>query len=417
MRVGHIARGLVSASLLAVLILEGGAQDRAARAKELVAKLGGDLESTLGVLDDLVDLGPEALPALETSAKEDKTGHVARAIAEIRREQRFGVKPPARITLKAEKRKALDVFVQIAAEASQPMDLDEFDPEDDPGPELTLDFKNRTFWRALDETCRAANTFVEPYEGLYLSMGAFREAPRYILRHYMIRLDSVRIVKTVDFRKPPCWRTTLSLCAFTDARGGAHVFEATALIDAAEDDAGRSLVLPPEKREPVDEEPNWIRFDDTCYAESVEIDAPGKDVATLKLIRGRLRLGHAGRATSFAFKKLDTGAAVEAAGLKLAVEKASSGHAVMRLTGPEERLKKLSHAFFVARARVNDRELPVSIDVIERREGLRLSLEFRGLPLAGGDPVDVAPDAIDVRVLDEIETCDFPFEFRDVKLP
>ncbi len=407
---------------LLALLLALQAPDTAARVRELAAK------ADWAALDDLVDLGPAAAAHLEPLAKDDKTGRLACALDQIRFEERMkprGVRPPKRISVKCENKKSFGVFTDLLRDAGESFDLSAYDPDDQPGAEITLDLKGQTFWRAIDAVCAEARTRIDFYSSPSLDPDDWRDAPRFIFRNFLVRLDGMQMRRTVNFRGPPTSTATFDFYVFADSGAGALHYDSDVRIDAAEDDQGRSLLLPPEPPSDPPAEPGWTSFTTDAMASSVPIAAPAKDAKALRLVRGRVLLAYAKKDHRLAFDRMDAGTTCEAAGLKfelLALEQPDrrfgTSSVRFRVTGAEEKLKAFTDAQVVPRVQLEEGSGTGTAAVSRSKDGVELRVHVgERQHMWAGERRKLVVKSVELQLIEELEVRPFEFEFRDVKLP
>jgi hypothetical protein len=376
---------------------------------ELAAKAAGEGAAAYAAMDDLVDLGPGAIARLEPLVKADATGRLARVIDQIRFEQRMKdrVRAPTRITHACKEAKALTALREIARQSEESIDLSSYG-DSDPGPEITLDLRRQTFWRALDAACTASRGLVDLYEEVFIEPDEYLDAPRFVFRNFYVRLDGLRLTHLNDFRDKPEWRATLDLLVMSDSGAGAHAYRETARLDAVEDDTGRSLIRSVRDAKSADE---WNAFAHGGELTTPCISAPAKEAKALRFVRGRVVLAYATKLTKLDFGKADAGATREAGGLKFEILPGTTGEVPIRITGPEAVRRALSAASFIVRARG---VAGTSRSHHQTEAGEATTLHVR---TTAGHRARAPLESLEIDFVEAIEERDFAFEFKDVKLP
>lgn len=414
------------AALLALVLGQASAAERAeALARELDPS---DVRRAYRAVERLAGLGEAALPAIEAAAARGgpaKT-YFELAAREIRlpREVREASPAARRYSIKSSGKTAAQLLIDLERQSGAKFHMDDL-LQEEALPELEVEVSDATFLEALDAICRAGNLSLGfESAAVEVSRDGYSAVPKCFYGSYLARLESYARTRVVDFRKPPedvlgldvvlVWEPAVRPCR---ASGRFTLREAV-------DDRGKSLVPPPGRRTPQDEEPVWLDGNATWGALQLLTLSPG--ATKIALLRGEAVLAFAKRKEVFVLDKPRPGAKARAGGFEVTLKGLESQDTFTHMAEIEIASPALKPEAV--------RKLPVDIDLYAKGgrrmrgyvyvppegEGSGLIVEFfdsvRGVievPEARKAP---ELEKIEVSLILETAERPVPFEFRDLKL-
>lgn len=278
---------------------------------ELIDKLESEsIEERSAAAEALVSMGEEAgkelrrrLPGLEGEVKA-RVEDVLRKI-EQEKARAQSLPPLRRVTLEAEKRKLRDVLLGLQSQTGLPIDL-----EDAGDAEITVSVKDATPLEALTAVCKAADLtfdiqtdhkFDEKKQDWIATppmvqlRSGFVDYPRQFVRHYQVRVNSITLNRTQNFRETTATgQVNLMLLWTPDLRPDAVVrFEVKSVVD----DKGRTLFEAKDEEgwggvQRIDHGRDWYQGSVSAGA---SIPYPEADARKLASVKGRAVLRYPGK--------------------------------------------------------------------------------------------------------------------------
>src|SRR5204863_9844971 len=92
--------------------------------------------------------------------------------------------------------------------------------------------------------CHAGNVTVSMQNGQFKLSGVYADVPRFFYGHYLLRLSTFDLVKTVTFRKPAMESFNIQLDLVWDPLAAPLRVKPLRVLEAT-DDRGKNLVPPP----------------------------------------------------------------------------------------------------------------------------------------------------------------------------
>ncbi len=189
---------VAAALALGLLLVQDG--DPAARVRQLLEELqSDDIVAREEAAEKLHQLGPPALPAIREAlvkATGDLKGRLESAVAKIAREElRVRVMGrPAVVRLKAEQRPFAELVEQLRREHALPISA-----RDVPADPVSVAFEGSSAWEALDALCRAhGGALWEPAgKEVRLVRRPYRARPRVVTPQLSFYLDRVVLTTTL----------------------------------------------------------------------------------------------------------------------------------------------------------------------------------------------------------------------------
>lgn len=220
-----------------------------------------DLRKVYHAVADLAALGDPALPAIQARLKEARgrtREYLELAESEIRSARMFaGLPPYRRLSMKSSDRNVVELLGDLRAKTGVALSLENLMGEEKL-PEIPVEIHDATMLEVFDAICRAGNVGVAMENGQFmLYPGDYQDVPRFFYDRYLFRLQSFKLMKTVDFRRKADQSFRIQMEMLWDPAAAPCKFGTPVLIDAV-DDKGRCLIPPsasPAPPKPRQEEP------------------------------------------------------------------------------------------------------------------------------------------------------------------
>lgn len=307
---------LLSAALLAWLLLAAGASVKSAESEDLASQVRSHLRSlnsnALAQRDSaehaLIDLGPAVLPLLP--AVTDRTpAEVAERLARIRqtllqRQAEAGAKASL-VTLDVKDAPLAEVFAQLGKQSGNTIvDYRQEFGEDPTAVKISLQCDKLPFWQALDQVLDQANLSVYnygPQRGIYVVGRSAGHLPRHERVSYdgPFRIAPSRFEAVADLQNPRNRSLKLFLDVSWEPRlRPINIMQPLAKVEAS--GGGSTLAVDGAEGEPE----VTVGHESTTVELQLPLELPARKIEQVTKLKGRLTALVPGPAEEFRFSSL-----------------------------------------------------------------------------------------------------------------